>query len=214
MGGVLGAGFWKNHSVARSRVAARVVDLAAEPARPIQATTDNLSITKKVLIPVDGTASALQAVHHVINQFLIDPKTEVHLLHVRAPFSQHISLFVGMRNRQSYHREMAEKTLQSAHDLLDQHGVPHASHIELGDTVAVIDRVAQHLCVDRIVMGTARKNTLTRLMEDSVTSKVLETARVPVEVIAGAAAPRWERIGIPVGVSAALAVLFMAAADW
>jgi hypothetical protein len=62
-------------------------------------------------------------------------------------------------------------------------------------------------------MGTARKNTLTRLMEDSVTSKVLEIARVPVEVVTGAPASRWERIGIPAGVGAALAALVAAAVD-
>jgi YjbE family integral membrane protein len=213
MGGVLGAGFWKNHRVARSRVAAHVVDLAAEPARPVQTAPDNLNIKKKVLIPTDGTSSALQAVRHVINQFLTDPSMEVHLLHVRAPFSQHIALFVGTRNRKSYHREMAEKALQTARDLLDKHGVPHTSHIELGDTAAVIDRVAQRLGVNRIVMGTARKNTFTRLVTDSVTSRVLDTVRVPVEVVTDAAAPRWERIGVPAGVGAVLAALLIATLD-
>jgi len=213
MGSVLGVGFWRNHSVARGRVAAHVVDLAAEPARPVQTAPENLNITKKVLIPVDGTPSALQAVRHVIHQFLIDRGMEVHLLHVRAPFSQHISLFVGSRNRQSYHREMAEKALQGARNLLDNHGVPHTSHIELGDTEAVIDRVAQRLDVDRIVMGTARKNTLTRVMADSVTSRVLDTVHVPVEVVTDATAPRWERIGVPAGVGAVLAALLITALD-
>jgi K+-sensing histidine kinase KdpD len=125
------------------------------------------------------------------------------LLHVRHPFSQHVARFVSKRNRDSYHREQAEKALQPARDLLIQHSVPHASHIEVGDTAATIDRLAQRLRVDEIVMGTARKNTLTRLMEDSVTSKVLEIARVPVEVITGAPASRWERIGVPTGVGAA-----------
>ncbi len=216
MGGVLGAGLWANHGQARSRVAAHVVDLAAVPAKPIRAAPNNLNgenIMRKILIPVDGTASALQAVRHVVNQFLTDANMEVHLLHVRAPFSQYVSRFVSKRNRHSYHRELAEKALQSARDLLDKHGVPHASHTELGDTAVVIDRVAQRLRADQIVMGTARKSTLTRLVQDSVTSKVLETARVPVEVVAGAPASWWERIGVPATVGTALAALFMAAVD-
>ena len=89
MGGVLGAGLWANHGQARSRVAAHVVDLAAVPAKPIRAAPNNLNgenIMRKILIPVDGTASALQAVRHVVNQFLTDANMEVHLLHVRAPF--------------------------------------------------------------------------------------------------------------------------------
>ena len=216
MGGVLGAGLWVNQSQARSRVAAHVVDLAALPAKPVRAAPNNLSgenIMRKILIPVDGTASALQAVRHVVNQFLADSNMEVHLLHVRAPFSQYVSRFVAKRSRHAYHRELAEKALQSARDLLDKHGVPHASHIELGETAVVIDRVAQRLHADQIVMGTARKSTLTRLVQDSVTSKVLETARVPVEVVAGAPASWWERIGVPATVGTALAALFMAAVD-
>lgn len=169
---------------------------------------------RKILIPVDGSASSMQAVRHVVNRLLTDANLrEVHLLHVRHPFSQHVARFVSKRNRDSYHREQAEKALQPARDLLYQHSVPHASHIEVGDTAATIDRLAQRLRVDEIVMGTARKNTLTRLMEDSVTSKVLEIARVPVEVITGAPASRWERIGVPTGVGAALAALIAAAVD-
>ncbi len=181
VGGVLGAGFWANHGTARSRVAAHVVDLAAAPvsvemANPVnfQGETD----MKKLLIPVDGSANSIQAVRHVVNCFMNDPGLEVHLLHVRAPFSQHVSRFVSRRNRESYHREMADKALRPARDLLDRHGVPHATHIELGDRAATIHRVAQRLRVHQIVMGTARKNSLTRMLEDSVTNKVLELAQV------------------------------------
>lgn len=220
MAGVLGAGFWANHGVARSRVEAHAIDLAAVPATPIRAMPNNLEgngekIMRKILIPVDGSASSLQAVRHVVNRFLSQPNVEeVHLVHVRHPFSQHVARFVSKRNRDSYHREKAEKALQPARDLLNLHSVPHASHIEVGDTAATIDRVAQRLRVDEIVMGTARKNTLTRLLEDSVTSKVLEIARVPVEVVTGAPASRWERVGVPAaGVGTAIAALLFAAAD-
>jgi YjbE family integral membrane protein len=216
IGGVLGAGFWANHGQARSRVAAHVVDLATEPAKPTLATANNLNgenIMNKVLIPVDGSASSLQAVRHVVNKYMGDSNLEVHLLHVRPPFSQHVSRFVSKGNRQSYHRELAQKALQGAQELLNKHSVPHATHIELGDTAAVIDRVAQRLHADQIVMGTARKNTLIRMVQDSVTAKVLEVARVPVEVVAGAPASRWERFGIPAAIGSAIAALFVATAD-
>ncbi len=215
MGGVLGAGFWANHGVARSRVAAHVVDLAAAPVSVAMANPVNFqgeTDMKKLLIPVDGSANSMQAVRHVVNCFMNDSGMEVHLLHVRAPFSQHISRFVSRRNRESYHREMADKALQPARDLLNKHGVPHATHIELGDRAATIHRVAQRLRVNQIVMGTARKNSLTRMLEDSVTNKVLEIAQVPVEVIAGSEVSRLEKFGLPAGVGAA-AVLLLVAAD-
>ncbi len=49
-----------------------------------------------------------------------------------------------------------------------------------------------------IVMGTARKNSITRMLEDSVTHRVLEDAPVPVEVVAGEAVSRLERWGVPI----------------
>ena len=60
-------------------------------------------------------------------------------------------------------------------------------------------------------MSTARKDSLTRLVEDSVTNKVLELTSVPVELIAGDVESKWERYGIPAVLAAALALLLTAA---
>jgi hypothetical protein len=60
-------------------------------------------------------------------------------------------------------------------------------------------------------MSTARKNSLTRLVENSVTNKVLKLTSVPVEVIVGESVSKWERYGIPAGIGAALLLLFAAA---
>jgi hypothetical protein len=49
------------------------------------------------------------------------------------------------------------------------------------------------------------------MLEDSTTNKVLELTTVPVEVISGDAVSNWERYGIPAGIGAALALLFLAA---
>ena len=165
----------------------------------------------KILLPVDGSANALQAVRHVVNRFLGDSAMEVHLLHVRAPLSQHIARFVSRRDRENFHKDEAERALAPARDLLNQFGVPHAEHIELGEKAATIHRVAQRLRVNQIVMGTARKNSITRVLEDSVTNKVLEIAQVPVEVIAGRAVSKIEQFGVPAGVGAAVALLLVAA---
>jgi hypothetical protein len=62
-------------------------------------------------------------------------------------------------------------------------------------------------------MSTARKNSLTRMIEDSTTNKVLEKTSVPVEVIAGDSASKLERYGLATGLGAALALLIAAAED-
>ncbi|MCX7176917.1 MAG: hypothetical protein NT159_23960 [Proteobacteria bacterium] len=62
-------------------------------------------------------------------------------------------------------------------------------------------------------MSTARKNSLTRMLEASVTNRVLELTSVPVEVVAGDAVSNLERYGIPVGIGGVLGLLLLAAAD-
>jgi hypothetical protein len=78
----------------------------------------------------------------------------------------------------------------------------------MGDKAKVITDAARRLHCDQIVMATARKNSLTRLVEFSVTNRVLELTNVPVEVIAGDSVSRWERYGIPAAIAAAIAFAF------
>jgi len=59
-------------------------------------------------------------------------------------------------------------------------------------------------------MATARKNSLTRLIEDSVTHGVLEKTHVPVEVVVGSQTSAIERLGVPTGISAVAALLVLA----
>jgi YjbE family integral membrane protein len=211
---VLVAGFRTNHVKVRQRVAAKVVDLAAVsvtslPEVPIETKGGNMM--EKILIPVDGSVNSQLAVKHVVNRFISGAGVEVHLLYVSVPFSRHVSGFVSRRNREDYYRDRGLQALQPARDLLNQRGIPHAVHIELGPKAQTINKIAQRLHIDEIVIGTARKNTLTRILEDSVTSKVLEIADVPVEVIVGAEASRWERYGLPAGIGAVIAALLIAA---
>lgn len=167
----------------------------------------------KVLIPVDGSENSLQAVRHVITRIFGDSLMEVHLLHVRPPFSRHVAQFSSKGSRERYHREIAGRALQPARKLLNRHHVPYAVHIEVGDKARTINRVAQRLHVDEIVMGTSRRNSFTRLLEDSVTNQVLEIAHVPVKLIAGTEVSKMEKYGVPTAVGTALAALLMAAAD-
>jgi hypothetical protein len=51
------------------------------------------------------------------------------------------------------------------------------------------------------------------MLESSTTNRVLELTTVPVEVIAGDAVSGLERIGIPLGLAAALGWLLYALAD-
>jgi len=213
IGGVLASGFFENHGRVRARVASRLVDLSITPAR----TTAHAGINHggedmlKVLIPVDGSSNALKAVQHVINECVNNGMREIHLLNVRTPLTQHAARFISKRDRAAFHRSEGEKALAPARALLERFSIPFSAHLELGDKAEVIDRVAQRLRADQIVMGTARKNSLTRLIEDSVTNRVLELTRVPVSIVPGDSVSKFERVGVPAGIGAIVALLFVAA---
>ena len=160
----------------------------------------------KILVPVAGTPNDRLAVEQVIKRFASDSAMEVHLLNVQPPFDSHVADFSSRRSRNEYHREQADKALTPVKELLDRHSIPCAVHIEVGDPAAAIVAVARRLQCDEIVMATARKNSLTRLVEVSVTDRVIELTPVPVEVVAGSEMSKWERYGIPALIGAGLAM--------
>jgi nucleotide-binding universal stress UspA family protein len=213
---VLGRDAIRARRVARELVQARAIETVAEPeaTAPVSAATRRpATAMPRILIPVDGSENALRAVRHVVNQSLSRCGVEAHLLHVRTPFTRYVAGLTSKKSRDAHHREMAEQALAKARELLNRYSVPHSVHMDVGDRAECIHRMAQRLRVDKIVMGTARKNSLTRVIQDSVTSRVLEIVQVPVEVIAGGNISKLERYGVPAGIGTALAALTVAVAD-
>jgi YjbE family integral membrane protein len=215
IGGVLWAGFVKNHRRLESRISSRLAVLA----RQLEAESNHVVATEgenamlRVLVPVDGSPNSEYALRHVVNEFMKNSEMEIHLLNVQPPLSRHIAQFLGRKTRDSFHRDEAEKALDPARKLVEKYGVPYSTHVRVGPKATAIVDEARRLRCDRIVMSTARKNSLTRMLEDSTTNKVLEQTSVPVEVIAGKTVSKFERYGLPAGLGAALALMIAAAVD-
>lgn len=165
----------------------------------------------RVLVPSDGSSNSQYGVRYVVSEYMKNRDIEIHVLNVQRPFSKHVSDFTSRRARMEFHQEQAEMALAPVRQALDGFGVPYTVHTEVGDKADCIANAARRLRCDCIVMSTARKSSLVRLVEDSVTNQVIERTTVPVAVIAGDAASRLERVGIPAGVGAGLLVLWMAA---
>jgi YjbE family integral membrane protein len=210
IGGVLGGGYMANVGEARANVSRHVVHMEGtrdERWAAMKGGTD----MHRVLIPVDATGNSLKAVEHVVNRHAGDDGLEVHLVHVSTPLSLYVARFLKHGERESYHRAEAQKALEPAQALLNRFSVPYAAHAELGDKAETIHRIAQRLHADEIVMGTARKNSLTRVLEDSVTNRVIERATIPVDVIAGSEISSIEKIGLPASIGALFALLVVSA---
>jgi nucleotide-binding universal stress UspA family protein len=163
----------------------------------------------RLLIPVLDSVNSIPAARHVVGEFLRGERMEVHLLHVRKPLSLYAARWISGADRVAFHREAAEKALQPVQDLLKSFHIRYTVHLALGAKAPVIVAMARQLEVDRIVLGAARDNSLTRFVEDAVIEKVLDFAPVPVDVVAGKSVSRLERLGVPVGLSAALGLLWL-----
>lgn len=119
--------------------------------------------------------------------------------------------FSAAKDLGEFHLEEAGKALGGARTILDRAGVPYAYHVETGAKAETIRVTAERLGVDHIVIGTARKNSLTRLIQDSVTSNLLKVTRVPVEVIVGSEVSPIERFALPAGLGVVLGLLLVVA---
>jgi YjbE family integral membrane protein len=198
--GILALAFLRNQFRRQDLLEARLLDVVSQLDRTAPRTA-------RILVPVDGSRNALNAVERVIEQCAPGAQPpEIHLLHVRSPLSRHIAGFLRRADINVWHREEGLKALAGAMALLAEKGIAFAHHVRVGQRAATIAALAQELNCDRIVMGTARRNTVTRVLEDSVTSEVLELARAPVEVIVGKQSSAFERMGLAVSLVAAIAL--------
>jgi len=168
---------------------------------------------QKILLAVDESSHSLFAVRRAAREFLDKANVEIHLLHVRRPLSRHIARFVSKSDRASFYRDEAEKALKPCRDILDKFGIPYSQHVEKGDTAEVIVAAAERLHCDLILLGSARKRSLTRLLGDSTTRRVLDLSAVPVQIVPGEAISPLERYGLPAGIGAAVTALVLLAAD-
>jgi len=205
--GVLWAGFVRNHRRLESRISARLASFARQLDATASRPLSEGGHMQKILVPIDGSPNSLHAVRYVIAEYAENPGMEVHLLNVQPPFSRHITQFFSRKDIQAYHSDRGRDALRPILALLDGAGVPHTAHVQVGHKAQVIAEAARRIGCDHIVMSTARKNSLTRMIEASVTNKVLELTPVPVEVIAGDSVSKLERYGIPAALATALGIL-------
>ncbi|MGH8618952.1 MAG: universal stress protein [Burkholderiales bacterium] len=177
---------------------------------PVGSTRIQGGAMQKVLLPIDFSRNAIHAARHVAGRILGGEPLEVHLLHVRRPLPRHIARFVSGSDRTAYHQAESERVFEPVEAALRKHGIAAQRHVERGEPGDVINALAAKLGIQQIVMATARRNSLSRLLQDSVTNRVLEGAAVPVQLIAGDNVSRLERWGVPAGLGTAIAIVVMA----
>ena len=139
----------------------------------------------KVLIPIDGSASANRAVQQVISSMQWLRETpQIFLLNVQWKLdSGNVKLFISQETIDDYYREQGMAALAEARKKLDAAGLTYTYHISIGTPAEAIVQYAQEQHVDQITMGAHGQGALSTLLLGSVVSKVLHLASMPVLLV-------------------------------
>jgi len=140
----------------------------------------------KVLLPVDGSESALRATQRLIETlewYKEPPGVDILAVHPRVPQFPNMSLVIsnGMLNR--YYTEECEAMLAPSKKALDAAGVKYVSYRLVGAVAETIVEQAKQLDSAMIFMGTRGMTALANMVLGSVTTRVLHLAHIPVVLI-------------------------------
>lgn len=140
---------------------------------------------RKLMVPIDGSESAMHALDHAIALAKDRSGLELSLLNVHPDpiVYGEIQVYVPMDRVLDEQRKSSEALLAPAAEKVKAAGVPCTTEIESGDAATTIARRADALHCDGIVMGTRGMGAVANLLLGSVAAKVVHLANVPVTLV-------------------------------
>ena len=134
----------------------------------------------KILLAVDGSAHALDAVKCVIDHadwYREKPQVELVTVHRPVPKLPGMGAAVGKAQIERYYQEEGEQALAEAKKLLERAGLRFEPRILVGDPAEVIVKHAKTAGCDVIAIGTPAK------WIGSTANKVMNLSEVPVLLV-------------------------------
>jgi len=138
----------------------------------------------KILLPFDGSASAVAAVQTAIR--LIDDGLDASV--VLANVQEPASLYELMVAHDPDVIEQASAaagahTLQVAQTLLEDAGIVYESEVASGDPANMLLELLENYACDLVIMGASGTSALRSALLGSVSNEVLHAAAVPVMIV-------------------------------
>lgn len=139
----------------------------------------------KVLVPFDGSKSALHALQYAIKLAQRNRLVSIHLVnaHEEPIVYGEIEVYMSHEKFAQLQREHSTAVLAIAEKRLKKAAVPYTKEILVGNIAEVIAQRAERLRCDSIVMGTRGMSAIASLVMGSVATKVVHLANVPVTLI-------------------------------
>lgn len=137
----------------------------------------------RILLPTDGSPSALRAVELTIGLAQRGLAVEVHLLSVQAPLRGTAATLIAREDRDAYHREEGMKVLARGQQLLAAAGLTLHPHVGVGDAGETVLAFARRLDCEHIIMGTRGMGGVAGMILGSVANHVVGHSSVPVTLV-------------------------------
>ena len=137
---------------------------------------------RKVLVPYDGSRTAMRAVEYVVSR--ADEWREVRLLNVQQPVVVgEVSHYLPVDAILEAHRVAGNKVLAPVRAAFDGFGIDYAAEVLIGHPAETIVRYAADNDCEGIVMGTRGGSAIKNLVLGSTALNVIKRANVPVTLV-------------------------------
>ena len=140
----------------------------------------------KILLPVDGSASAVNATRKLIETlgwYREPPAIELCTVHLPLPKVPNMGAFVSKDMIQKYYDDECAAMLAPSIKLLDAARIAYTSHALTGPIAETIVARANDAGSSMIYMGTRGMSALANMAMGSVATRVLHLSHIPVMLI-------------------------------
>jgi len=139
----------------------------------------------KLLVPVNGSAHALDAVRHAASMYRDHCVSDVLLLNVQPPleFGRAVA-FHSVDALRKLELAGGEAALREAQRILEGAGARYMAQVKVGEDVAgtIAETAAANGC-DAIVMGTAARSPLLSFLAGRLSNRLIRKSSVPVTLV-------------------------------
>jgi nucleotide-binding universal stress UspA family protein len=141
-------------------------------------------MSKRVLVPIDGSPQSSDALEHALEEFADDEITVFHVIDpIDAGYNAPVGLPGGSEEWYEGEKEAAEALFEEAQEVADEYSVTLKNATEMGRPSRTIVEYADDEGFDHIVMGSHGRSGVSRILLGSVAETVVRRATVPITVV-------------------------------
>ena len=138
----------------------------------------------KILIPLDGSALALDAVHHALKLHSNGLRASFVLATVQEPDTMYDMVMVpDAEARDNVNQAVGAAAMESAIALFNAAGVPFEHEVRSGYPAPMLIEIAEDYSCDAIIIGANGHGTLRNALLGSVSQAILQTSSMPVTIV-------------------------------